>query len=161
MSAESVPPAEDASSDYGPEPATAEERQATAALVSRMTVPEKLAAALKGTREMRALLAQDTNRIVALTVLSSPKLTETEVGNIARMGRVSEDVLRTIGQSRTWIRHYPIVAALVRNPKTPLAISLQLLPRLTPRDLRGVAIDRNIPDPLRVSARRRANETQT
>lgn len=154
------PSTEDNHDDYGPEPASAEERAATAVRVSKMTVPEKLAAAVRGTREMRSLLVQDANRVVALAVLNSPKLSESEVENIARMSRVSEDVLRVIGQSRTWIKHYPIVVALVRNAKTPLAISLKLLPRLTPRDLKVVAIDRNIPDPLRVTARRRVVETQ-
>lgn len=160
MSSETNPPPTKASEDFGPEPATAEERATTVAMVARMTVPEKLVAAVKGTREMRTLLVQDPNRIVAATVMSSPKLSESEVENIARMGRVSEDVLRVIGQSRTWLRHYPTVVALVRNAKTPLAISLRLLPRLTGRDLRVVAIDRNIPDPLRVAARRRVNDGQ-
>ncbi len=160
MSVDPTPPIEEAD-DYGPEPVTAEERASTIVLVSRMTVPEKLAAAVRGTREMRSLLVQDPNRIVALAVLNSPKLSESEVENIARMSRVSEDVLRTIGQSRTWIKHYPIVIALVRNAKTPLGISLNLLPRLTARDLRFLSIDRNIPDPLRVTARRRVTEAQS
>ncbi len=159
MSIPSDTPAHD-EHEYGPEPATPEQREATIVLVSRMTVPEKLEAALKGTREMRSILVQDTNRVVAMTVLSSPKLSEAEVESFARMGRVGEEVLRNIGQARAWLKHYPIVLALVKNPKTPLGISLKLLPRLTARDLKTVSIDRNIPDPLRVAARRRAIETR-
>ena len=40
------------------------------------------------------------NRVVSTAVLSSPKLTETEVENFARMQNVSEEVLRIIGTSR-------------------------------------------------------------
>lgn len=145
--------------DYDREPATPAERQATALLVSRMTVPEKIAAAMKGTREMRVLLVQDASRIVAMSVMGSPKLTDSEVEQFARLPRVSEEVLRTIGLSRVWTKHYPTVVALVRNAKTPLAISMTLLSRLTSRDLRFVAVDRNIPDPLRLTARRRVADT--
>jgi hypothetical protein len=148
-------PRETESAEYGPEPTTPAEREATVVLVSRMTVPQKIEAALKGTREMRSILVRDPNRIVALAVLSSPKLTEAEVESIARMTRVSEDVLRTIGQSRAWLKHYPIVCALVRNSKTPLAVSLRLLPHLNARDVKVVSMDRNVPDPLRLAARRR------
>lgn len=151
-------PTEDESTEYGPEPTTAEEREATVVLVSRMTVPEKIEAALKGTREMRAILVCDPNRIVAQAVLTSPKLSERDVEGFARMSRVSEDILRTIGQSRTWLKHYPIVCALVRNAKTPLALSLKLLPYLNARDVKVVSMDRNIPDPLRTAARRRVTE---
>jgi len=146
--------------DYGPEPQNEEERAATVLLISRMSVNERLTAALKGTREMRLLLVCDPNRLVALAVLNSPKLSEAEVEQIARMGRVSEDVLRTIGQSRTWTKHYPIVVALVKNAKTPLAISLRLLQRLTARDVKTVSTDRNVPDPLRIAARRRVIDVQ-
>lgn len=123
--------------------------------VSTMTVPEKVRAAMKGSREMRAVLVRDPNKIVAMAVLSSPRMTESEVESIARMGSVSDEVLRTIGQSRGWTKNYGILSALVRNPKTPLAVSLTLLSRINDRDLKYVSIDRNVPDPLRIAARKR------
>lgn len=123
--------------------------------ISEMSVPERLKAAMKGTREMRSLLIRDTNRMVALAVLSSPKLTDTEVESYARLGSVSEDVLRTIGQTRAWTKSYAVVTALIKNAKTPLAISLTLLQRLNDRDVRSLSIDRNVPEPLRTAARRK------
>jgi hypothetical protein len=93
--------------------------------------------------------------MVALSVLSSAKVSESEVEAYARMPTVGEDVLRTIGSSRAWTKNYAIVVALTRNPKTPLAISLRLMNRLADRDLTLLSIDRNIPDPLRVAVRRR------
>jgi hypothetical protein len=44
---------------------------------------------------------------------------------------------------------------LTRNPKTPVAISMNLLPRLTEKDLRAISADRNVPEVLRVSARQK------
>jgi hypothetical protein len=122
--------------------------------LARMTVVERMKVALRGTREERNLLVRDPNRLVSCAVLSSPKLTESEVEAISRMGSVSDDVLRIIGTTRAWVKNYNIVAALTRNAKTPLAISLTLMPRLNARDMRTLSTDRNVPEPLRVAARK-------
>jgi hypothetical protein len=141
--------------DYGTDSATPEVKAEVAKRLNEMNVPEKVKAAMKGTREMRALLIRDPNRMVSFAVLSCPKITEQEVETYARMANVSDDILRTIGQTRAWMKNYGIVVALARNPKTPLALSLTLLHRLTDRDLRGLSIDRNVPEPLRVAARKK------
>jgi len=141
--------------DYGPEPATEEEKLSIVQRLATMAVPDKVKAAMKGSREMRAILIRDPNKLVALAVLSSPKMTETEVESIARMGSVSEDVLRTIAQSRAWTKNYGVVAALVKNAKTPLAMSLNMLNRLTEKDLKGLSTNRNIPETLRIAARKK------
>jgi hypothetical protein len=53
------------------------------------------------------------------------------------------------------VKSYVVVASLTRNPKTPVAMSLNLLQRLIERDVRALSIDRNVPEPLRIAARRR------
>ena len=123
--------------------------------LAKMSVLEKMKVATRGTREERAILVRDSNRLVAAAVLSSPKLTGQEVEAIAKMANVGEEVLRVIGTSRQWTKSYAVVAGLVRNPKTPVAISLNLLPRVQDRDVKMLAIDRNIPEPLRIAARKR------
>jgi hypothetical protein len=123
--------------------------------VAAMTVPEKIKAAMKGTREMRSVLIRDPNKLVALSVLSCPRVTETEIESFARMGSVSEDVLRTIGHTRAWVKSYNVVMALVKNAKTPVAMSLTLLNRLNESDVRRISIDRNVPEALRIAARRK------
>ena len=120
-----------------------------------MSVPEKVKAAMKGTREMRAALIRDPNKMVAAAVLSCPKLTDQEVESFARMANVSEDILRVIGGTRAWVKNYGVTLGLAKNPKTPLALSLTLLHRLNDRDLRAISIDRNVPDPLRIAARKK------
>lgn len=153
-----VPAAEDAplvdedDTNYGAE---GEDAGSITQQVANMTVPQKVKAAMKGTREMRAILIRDPNRLVAGSVLSCPKLTEQEVESFARMANVSEDVLRTIGQTRGWVKNYGIALGLTKNAKTPLALSLTLLHRLNDRDVRAVSIDRNVPEPLRVAARKK------
>ena len=137
------------------EDATDEQKASMVQRLASMSVPEKVKAAMKGTREMRAVLVRDPNKLVALSVLSCPKVNEAEIEAFARMGSVAEDVLRTIAQTRAWLKSYKIVHALVKNPKTPVAMTLNLLNRLTEADVRRISIDRNVPEPLRIAARRK------
>jgi hypothetical protein len=129
--------------------------ESPAQAVARMGFSERVKAAVKGSREMRAILIRDPSKVVAMAVLSSPKLTENEVETFARMANVCEEVLRTIAGSRTWVKNYGVVVGLTRNPKTPLALSLNLMSRLNERDLTLLSKDRNVPEPLRVAARQR------
>ena len=123
--------------------------------LSKMPFTQKLKAAVKGTREMRAILIRDPSKMISASVLSSPKLTEQEVETFARMTNVAEDVLRTIGSNRAWVKNYGVVVGLTKNPKTPLAMSMNFLSRLNDRDLALVSMDRNVPEPLRVAARKK------
>lgn len=135
---------------------SASERQETLLQkLQKMTFTERVKAAMRGTREMRAILIRDPNKVVSTAVLSSPKVSEAEVESFAKMATVSEDVLRTVAMNRAWLKNYSVVLALTKNSKTPLAISLNLLNRLTERDMTGISTDRNVPDPLRIAARRR------
>ncbi len=129
--------------------------------ISKMTFTQRLKAASKGTREMRAILVRDTNKMIAAAVMSSPKLTEQEVESIARMASVSEDVLRMIAHKRAWMKSYKIVLGLVKNPKTPVALSMNLLQRVSSKDCSQIAIDRNVPEPLRLAARKKTVESRT
>ena len=130
-------------------------RESLSQQIAKMSFTQRVKAALKGSRELRALLIRDPNRVVHLSVLSSPKVTESEVEAFAKMPTVSEDVLRSIGTHRPWLKNYGILLGLTRNPKTPVAISLNLMHRLNDRDLTMLSIDRNVPEPLRVAARKR------
>jgi len=122
--------------------------------LTSLPIAERIKVAMKGTREQRAQLVRDSNKMVATAVLSSPKLSEAEVEAFCKMGNVSEEVLRIIGTNRGWLKNYSITHGLTRNPKTPPAISLQLMNRLTERDVKLLAMDRNVPEALRLAARR-------
>jgi hypothetical protein len=136
---------------------TEEEEQRTfQERLATMTVPEKLKYAMKGTREMRSVLIRDPNRLVASAVLSCPKVNEAEVESFAKMGNVSEDILRTIAHTRAWTKNYGVTLSLVKNAKTPVAMTLNLMQRLSDLDVKKLSTDRNVPEPVRLAARKRA-----
>jgi hypothetical protein len=122
--------------------------------VALMSVKDRVMLAIKGTREARMILIRDPNRIVAGAVLRNPRLTDTEIENIASVKTVPEDVLRQIGQNRAWTRSYAVIHNLVRNSRTPIAISLAFLGRIQTRDLRALSQNKNIPDVIRQSTYR-------
>jgi hypothetical protein len=134
----------------------ADTRETATQKLAHMGFTDRLRAAVKGTREMRSILIRDPNKMIALSVLSGPKVSEPEVESFARMANVSEDVLRVIGSNRAWMKNYSVVVGLTKNPKTPLGMSLNLMSRLNDRDLTMLSVDRNVPEPLRVAARKRA-----
>jgi hypothetical protein len=118
----------------------------------RRNTAAKVVAALKGSREERAVLIRDPNRIVSSAVLGSPKLTEAEIESISAMKNVSAEILRQIGNNKDFVKRYSILSNLVKNPRTPLAVSIGMVPRLNPRDMKSVAIDRNVPEVIRKQA---------
>jgi hypothetical protein len=143
----------------GARPAEGGDRESITQQIASMGFTDRLKAAVKGSREMRAVLIRDPNKMIAAAVLSSPKLTDQEVESFARMTNVSEEVLRIIGNNRAWTKNYGVVSGLTRNAKTPLAVSMNLLNRLNDRDLQMISIDRNVPGTLRIAARKRIVES--
>jgi hypothetical protein len=131
-----------------------EEEDAAIQDVSRLSIVQRMKLGMKGTKAHRARLIRDSNKLVAAAVLSSPKLTESEVEAFAKMANVSEEVLRTIAMNRTWVKNYGVVAGLTRNPKTPPGISMQMVQRLNERDLKMLTMDRNVPEAVRLAARK-------
>jgi hypothetical protein len=60
-----------------------------------------------------------------------------------------------IAFSRAWTKSYAIVHALVKNPKTPVAMSMNFLARLNEKDLKVLSTNRNVPEVVRVTARKK------
>lgn len=137
-----------------PEEEEKKAEKVSTALLSTLPVIDRIKIALKGTRDQRSVLIRDPNKLVSLAVLGSPKVTESEIEAFARMANVSEETLRTIGTNRSWTKNYSVISALAKNPKTPTGIALQILSRLNERDLKMIMIDRNVPEALRLAARK-------
>jgi hypothetical protein len=129
-------------------------------VLSLLPILERLKLAMKGSREQRAQLIRDSNKMVAVAVLSSPKLNEAEVEAFTKMGNIAEDVLRVIATNRGWTKNYGVILGLCRNPKTPPALSMQLIHRLNERDMKMLSMDRNVSEPLRVLARKIITKTK-
>jgi len=132
-----------------------EDRETATQRLAKMGFSERLKAAVKGSREMRAMLIRDPNKMISAAVLSSPKLTGPEIEAYSRMASLSEEVLRIIASNRAWTKSYNVVLGLIKNPKTPLALSLNFMGRLNNRDMSQLSVDRNIPEALRIAARKR------
>ncbi|HVA94136.1 MAG TPA: hypothetical protein VNI36_04460 [Candidatus Dormibacteraeota bacterium] len=122
--------------------------------LSRMRVVERVQMALKGGRDERTLLIRDPCKVVQRAVLQSPQLSEREVESFAGMASLSEEALRLIATNRKFRKNYTIVRSLMFNPKTPLEITLHLLPTITAKDLKMLTTNKNIPDTLRTASNR-------
>ncbi len=117
-----------------------------------MTPAEKMVEALKGDREIRMILVRDRNRVVYSAVMSSPKLTTGDIEAISSLRNVSPEVLRQVGGKREWTRKYKICHELVKNPLTPIEISMKHISRLSSMDLKRLSKDRNVPEQVRRQA---------
>jgi len=137
------------------------DRETVTQKLQKMNFTQRLKAAVKGSKEMRMVLVRDTNRMISAAVMSSPKMTEQEVEAVAGMASVSEDVLRIIANNRGWMKNYKVALRLVKNAKTPVAVSMNLLPRIMEKDLIGLSTDRNVPEPLRIAARKKVMVART
>jgi hypothetical protein len=122
--------------------------------ILKMGMKDRVKLAMKGDREARNILIRDPNRIVAGAVVGNPRITEQEIEKIAAMRSVPEDILRKIASDRQWARSYVIVHNLARNPRTPVANSMNILSRLQLRDLAALAKNKNVSDAVRRQALR-------
>lgn len=119
-----------------------------------MNVKDRVKLAMKGDREVRAILIRDSNRVVSVAVINNPRITEQEIELIAAMRTVSDEALRLIAMNRTWARNYKVIHNLACNPRTPLPTAMSILPRLFAKDLKAISINRNVAEGVRRQALR-------
>ena len=122
--------------------------------IRMLPVPARLKLTRGAPRTLRNMLLRDANAQVAVAVLRNNAMSDQEVEQAASNRSVIEDVLVEIARRREWVSKYNIAKALVLNPRTPLPTALRLVPKLSVRDLRDLARDRNVPDAVRAMALR-------
>ena len=132
-----------------PEPA---KRQSLLQQISKMNVAARVQFAIKGGTEARRTLIRDVSKVVQRAVLQSPRLTDQEVESFASMSTLTDEILRLIANNRNFRKNYAVVRNLLNNPKTPIDISLHLLPALNAQDLKRLGMNKNVPETLRSSA---------
>ncbi len=114
--------------------------------IKELPVAQKLALAKKGNKDVRMILVRDSNEMVALETVSSPRITDGEILAIAMMRDVAEQVLRYIANNRKYRQNKQIVLALLNNPRTPVGVSLSLgINSLTDRELADLSKNKNVP----------------
>jgi len=100
---------------------------------------EKLMLAVKADRTDRALLLQDTDPRVLLSLLRNPKLTVDEVVRVAKSSNLNFQIADVIIKASQWMSSLDVRLALIHNPKTPPAFALRILPTLPDAEVRAIA----------------------
>jgi len=126
-----------------------EQRGSALQKIAKLDTKGRILLAIKGDKEERSLLIRDGTKIVALAVLESPKITDSEVERFAAQKNVLEAVLREISMKRRFIKQYPIIRNLTFNPRTPIDVSLGLLKYLLIQDLRNLSGNKEVSDTVR------------
>ena len=111
--------------------------------INSMAISDRIKLALTGTKTHRMILVKDSNKMVSLAVLESPKITTDEVIILAKNKSIATDIIARISRNREWIKNYTIIAELVQNPKTPVKSALAFINRLHLRDLKLLSANKN------------------
>ena len=122
--------------------------------ISKLDVKGRIQLAMKGNKEERSILVRDGTKVVALAVLDSPKVTDSEVEKFASQRNVLESVLRGIPLKRRFMKHYAIVRNLAFNPRTPIDVSITLVKNLLVQDLKNLSGNKEVSETVRKSALR-------
>lgn len=127
-------------------------RQTLLQQIAKMTVSQRVQFAMKGGADARRTLIRDSNKVVQRAVLQSPRLTDQEVESFASMANLTDEILRLMANNRVFRKNYVVVRNLMNNPKTPLDVTLHMLPMLNALDLKRLGMNKNVPETLRSSA---------
>lgn len=138
----------------------ASKRETLLQRLSKMTVAQRVQFAIKGGSEARRTLIRDNSKVVQRAVLQSPRLTDQEVEQFASMSTLTDEILRLIANNRVFRKNYTVVRNLLNNPKTPLDVSLHMLPLINVMDLKRLTTNKNIPETLRTTAQKLHRQRQ-
>lgn len=100
---------------------------------------EKILLAVKAERSERALLLQDNDPRVLLSLLRNPRLTVDEVARLAKSTFLTFQIADVIIKAAQWMSSLDVRLGLIHNPKTPPAYALRILPTLPEADVRAIA----------------------
>jgi hypothetical protein len=100
---------------------------------------EKLLLAVKADRTERALLLQDNDPRVLLSLLRNPRLTVDEVARLAKSSFLTYQVADVIIKTGQWMANLDVRLGLIHNAKTPPAFALRILPTLPESEVRSIA----------------------
>lgn len=124
-----------------------------AARLPGMAVGEKISLARRASPGVIAQLRHDPSPRVIAALLDNSRLTEGALGPVVHAVKTPPAILELIAGDRRWGVRYPLRLALARNPATPLQTAWRLLETLRKADLRPLAADPRLAEPLRRRAR--------
>lgn len=122
--------------------------------IMKMSIAEKIKLATKGNKEARSYLLRDSNKLVAVAVIRSPKITDGEILAVANNRAALDDVLRVVYNNREWLKDYRVKVALTKNPKVPLPVAMKFLAQLRESEVKDLARNKNVPSGVQLLARK-------
>src|SRR4051794_19953311 len=118
---------------------TPEKKQNIWDRVRALSQMEKLLLAVKADRTERALLLQDNDPRVLLSLLRNPRLTVDEVARLTKSSFLTYQIADVIIKTGQWMANLDVRLGLIHNAKTPPAFSLRILPTLPDAEVRSIA----------------------
>jgi hypothetical protein len=118
---------------------TPEKKQNIWDRVRALSQMEKLLLAVKADRSERALLLQDNDPRVLLSLLRNPRLTVDEVARLAKSSFLNYQIADVIIKTGQWMANLDVRLGLIHNAKTPPAFALRILPTLPESEVRSIA----------------------
>lgn len=127
--------------------------QYLAARLPELAMGEKISIARRAGPGLLAHLRHDPSPRVIGALLDNPRLTEDILAPVVHGAGTPGPVLALIAADRRWGARYGLQVAICRNPATPLATGLKLLPLLRKTELKAVAADPRLSAAVRQRAR--------
>lgn len=121
--------------------------------LQKMRISQRVRIATVGSKEDRAILIRDPNRVVHMAALLSPKTQPKDLKAYAGNKNLPDNVINFIANKRELIRDYSMKRTLLNNPKLSLRMSLRLLNFMQVNDLRALTRNRNISPQLAKAAK--------
>ncbi len=111
--------------------------------IQTINTGQKIKLALKGNKEARSMLIKDSNKVISVSVIKNPRITDGEIYNVCQNRSISEEILRIVCNKPDWVKHYSVQLALVNNPKTPFPFALKYAKSISMGDLKKLSTNKN------------------
>ncbi len=131
-------------------------RSAQRYLVERLpslAVGERVTLARRASPTALVQLRRDPNRPVIVALLENPRLTEATLMPMITSVSTLPQVLELVAGNRRWGVRYAVRQAIAKNPRTPVPVTLRLLPLLKKGDQKTIAASANLATAVRQRAR--------
>lgn len=115
----------------------------------KLTLGERIGLARRSHRALyRPLIATAEGQVI-VALLENPRLTESDVVDLLNSNNPHPVVFSAVLRSPRWAPRRSIRVAMARNRSTPLPVALSAVAELGPGELRALAKDPGLPEPVR------------
>jgi hypothetical protein len=122
--------------------------------IRKMNPTERFRLATQATRIERSILIRDNSPHVLLGLLAHPRIEVKEVLEIIKSTHASAGIMERVAKNRKWMSNPEIQLAIVKSPKTPPPVAINLMENLRTPDLRGLAKSSALRETVRKAALR-------